>query len=218
MDGADSIEGFGVSGTLIDGDDNDTIKGGDGNDSILGGEDNDMLFGDNGNDVVSGGSENDQLYDGMGNDLLLPGADADSVYLSEGNDTVTGPATDLHNDQINDMSLFDLVEVMGLGAGATVTIDQTNRGNDAMVHIDANNDGVVDSSISINNHESGYSLASRVDAGGNLEIYIDRETRNSTLMQGMTHCWRLCWTVQRVTTSSTAMAVPTTSRAVPVRM
>ncbi|MCB1891491.1 MAG: type I secretion C-terminal target domain-containing protein, partial [Rhodocyclaceae bacterium] len=82
---------YNVSGTTINGSNNDeiiiggatddTLKGFGGNDVLIGGGGNDALYGGDGIDRLDGGTGNDVLDGGAGNDLLIGGA---------GNDTLTG--------------------------------------------------------------------------------------------------------------------------------
>ena len=82
---------YNVSGTTINGSNNDeiiiggttndTLKGFGGNDVLIGGGGNDALYGGDGIDRLEGGAGNDVLDGGAGNDLLIGGA---------GNDTLTG--------------------------------------------------------------------------------------------------------------------------------
>ncbi|WP_408887528.1 calcium-binding protein [Teichococcus aestuarii] len=127
---------------------NDTLDGGAGNDTLEGGAGNDTLRGGAGHDRLSGGAGNDTLEGGAGNDTLEGGAGIDIFVI-----TPQAGAADI----ITDLSSSDLIRIIDLGypawiaeapfSGLRPEARHQRSGNDTLLQIDADGDGVAEQSV-----------------------------------------------------------------------
>lgn len=128
----------------------DTLLGGLGDDHLFGGADHDLLMGGLGHDMLDGGAGNDTLIGGPGADTLTGGAGAD-VFDFRGRGDYDG-STDVITDFTRgvdriDMRGFDLAFIGTDGFSAAGQVRYELAGNDAILHVDMDGDGLADLSV-----------------------------------------------------------------------
>ena len=157
---------YGGSGfdEIIGGTGIDEAHGGSGDDVISTNDGSDLLFGGRGDDVLDGGRNNDQLTGGMGTDLLTGGSGADQFIF---NFTIESRVGEQVRDTITDFDLGDRINLSNIDADTTLADDQaftfieaagfsgtqsevrvqSISGDDVVVEVDQNADGIADMEI-----------------------------------------------------------------------
>ena len=85
---------FGLTPTIVAGDDGDVIRGSARRDVILGGAGDDVIRGGGGDDVICGGGGDDVIRAGGGDDQVSGGDGADRILGEAGGDLLLGDAGD----------------------------------------------------------------------------------------------------------------------------
>jgi len=142
----------------------DEAHGGSGDDVIQTFGGSDLLFGGRGDDTLDGGFNNDQLTGGLGTDVLTGGAGADQFIFSftaesrvgaNARDTITDFGT---GDRINlsaidadtsaaDDQAFTFIAAAGFSGTQSEVRVQAISGDDVVVEVDQNADGIADMEI-----------------------------------------------------------------------
>ncbi|WP_136417620.1 cadherin domain-containing protein [Herbaspirillum sp. ST 5-3] len=141
-----------------------TITGSGNGDSLYDGEDADTIDGGAGNDTIVAAAGGDNITGGAGLDTMTGGAGDDHFIFADGDSGVGSAARDVINDFTDGgIAGGDVIDLSGLTwAGVqefigTASFDQTGIGNgqvrytvtggNAIVEIDADNDGAADMQI-----------------------------------------------------------------------
>ena len=127
-------------------------------DVITGATNNDFINLLGGDDAANGGAGNDVLDGGTGSNFLTGGSGNDTIFLDGRGGTTTWST-------VTDFSAGDQVNIWGWNAGVSKQLfAMENQGADgykgATFHYDLNNDGLIDTSITL----TGLAL-SQVPAG-----------------------------------------------------
>lgn len=150
--GAGNDELWGRSGNdvLHGGAGHDSLHGGLGNDTLNGNAGNDLLDGGQGNDVLNGGPGRDTLIGGPGSDTMTGGPGADSfLFISRADyDGSTDVITDFQRgEDILDMRGMNIRFIGTAGFSAARQARYEVIGQDSLLHIDLDGDGISDLSI-----------------------------------------------------------------------
>lgn len=162
--GLNTLNGGSGFDEIIGGTGIDQAYGGSGDDLIRTNNGSDLLFGGRGRDTMEGGANNDKLTGGLGADTLSGGSGSDQFIFdfvaesrvgTEFRDTITDFGTgdrivlsnidaDLGTD--GDQA-FVFIDTAGFTATAGEIRVQAISGNDVVVEIDQNADGIADMEI-----------------------------------------------------------------------
>jgi serralysin len=159
---------YGGSGfdEIVGGSGIDKAYGGSGDDVIDTGFGSDELYGGRGDDIMDGGSSNDKLTGGMGTDVMTGGSGADQFIFDYIVDSRVGAE---RRDTITDFASTDRINLSAIDADLTVDDDQaftfigtaafsggqgevriqSISGDDVVVEVDQNADGIADMEILI---------------------------------------------------------------------
>ena len=175
--GADFLNGnagtdthFGGSGfdVINGGGGADIAYGGSGDDAISTGAGSDDLYGGRGDDVLNGGGNNDLLTGGMGADVMTGGAGADQFIFDYVVDSRIGAG---QRDTITDLGSGDRINLAKIDTDTNIDGDQafsfigtaafsgsqgevrlqSISGDDVVVEVDQNADGIADMEILVIN-------------------------------------------------------------------
>lgn len=124
----------------------ETLNANQGGAEIRGYGGNDVINGDSGNDNLYGGEGEDILNGGEGFDSIVGGMGADTLSGGEGSDIFAGNLAELDGDVISDFTNEDVISVDNVSFTAdslTITLGS------AILDIDTNLDGIIDSTITL---------------------------------------------------------------------
>ncbi|MCW9044402.1 MAG: DUF4114 domain-containing protein [Pseudopelagicola sp.] len=150
----------------------DTVYGGAGRDIVFGGDDNDLLMGGFAEDIIDGGMGDDTIDGGAGLDVLSGGEGQDTFRFSlydapeDESSEATSAAEDTARDRIIDFSgdagdndKIDLssfaTTFIGTAAfsGTAGEVRYDADGDDALIYVDANGNGLADFSLQLGEEE-----------------------------------------------------------------
>ena len=124
----------------------------------------DLIFGRGGSDTLVGAGGGDNLNGGNGADLLQGGLGSDTLLGEADSDTFAGSLAELDGDVIADFTTDDVLLVQN----ASFTQDSlTITQGSAVLDIDANSDGTVDSRITLQGDFSSADFLVEPVASGN---------------------------------------------------
>lgn len=158
-DGNDTLHGGAGDDELWGRAGNDKLHGGIGDDSLYGGLGDDFLNGNAGHDWIEGGEGNDTLNGGLGRDVLIGGPGADIMTGGLGTDSFVftsrrdyDGSTDVITDFRSGEDSLDLrgMNIRFIGQNAFSAKRQArfeSEGNDTMLLIDLDGDGLADLSV-----------------------------------------------------------------------
>ena len=139
---------------------NDTLTGFGSNDAIDGLGGDDQISGSGGADTLLGGAGDDSVFGNDGSDLLIGGAGADSVDGGLGLDILQGTSAELNGDTLV-IGHGDEIRITGLTPSSNVIIG----GDGLSVSIDADGNGLTESSFAVQTSESGATLVQSIVNG-----------------------------------------------------
>jgi Ca2+-binding RTX toxin-like protein len=124
--------------------------------TVSAGSGSDTIRGSSAVDIINSGAGLDAIDGGVGRDQITGGAGADTLTGGDGFDTFTDTVANMNGDRITDYQYGErILLTQSLSSAAQVRLSSIANSLDARLEIDANNDGVFETAITLAGQVSG---------------------------------------------------------------